>query len=258
MGEFCDGFELYPLERKLIFSGIELKCDGFGDCKYPEISLFPLPAVMSPKISSLLTLVGIVLMSANCAPKLNDPKLSKTHPEYKNPHQPGTYEFFVAEKGYPKTYDTWTNLQLLPETNPSNSWLRIELATQRAMLMNGEQVVIDYPISSGRKSHPTPPGTYKILEKIVDKSSNKYGRMYDADDKLINGDANAFTDEVPEGGKFVGAPMRYWMRLTWDGVGHHIGPVKRYPVSHACIRGPQKTMPVVYSKLAIGSKVVVE
>ena len=97
-----------------------------------------------------------------------------------------------------------------------------------------------------------------LLEKIVDKHSNKYGRMYDAEGNMIDGDANAFEDEVPEGGKFAGAPMKYWMRLTWDGVGHHIGNVKRYPASHACVRGPRKTMPVIYSKLALGSTVIVE
>ena len=84
----------------------------------------------------------------------------------------------------------------------------------------------------------------------------------DADLRLIalvgRGDADAFNDPIPEGGKFVGASMRYWMRLTWDGVGHHIGPVKRYPASHACIRGPSKVMPLVYSKMKVGSTVVVQ
>lgn len=213
---------------------------------------------MTLKNAMLLCLSVFAVFLASCAKDPADIVLMKSEEGYVNPYKPGTYEHFIAEKDYPKTYNTWTNLQLLPETNPSNSWLRIELATQRAMLMNGDQVVLDYPVSTGRPSHPTPPGEYKILEKVVDKSSNKYGRMYDAEGKMINGDANAFKDEIPEGGKFVGAPMRYWIRLTWDGVGHHIGPVKRYPVSHACIRGPKKTMPVVYSKLALGSKVVVK
>ncbi len=213
---------------------------------------------MSQRNSLLLSLAGIVLLLASCAQNPNDPKLVKTHPEYKNPFQPGTYEFFVGETSYPKTYDSWTNSELLSATNSSNAWLKIELETQRGILMNGDQVVIDYPICSGRKSHPTPPGTYKILEKIVDKSSNKYGRIYDAEGKVTHSDADATKDPIPEGGKFVGAPMLYWMRLTNDGVGHHIGPVKRYPVSHACIRGPQKMMPIIYSKLAVGSKVVVE
>jgi hypothetical protein len=231
---------------------------NFKDCKSCENLLVHAPPSMSQSKSLLLILAGIAMFLASCAPNPNDPRLVKTHPEYKNPNVPGTYEFFVAEKTYPKTYDSWTNVQLLPETDVSNSWLQIDLDDQRGRLMKGDQVVVDYPICSGRSSHPTPPGKYKILEKVSDKSSNKYGRIYDAEDKVTNSDANAFEDEIPEGGKFVGAPMHYWMRLTWDGVGHHIGPVKRYPASHACIRGPRSIMPKVYSKLAVGSKVVVE
>ena len=175
-----------------------------------------------------------------------------------NPHPPGTYEHFTAEPSYPKTYDVWKNEELLSRTNPDNSHIKIDLSTQRGMLMNGDEVVMDYPICSGTKSRPTPKGTFYILEKIVDKSSNRYGRIYDAEGKCVNSDADAFSDPIPEGGKFVGAPMRYWMRLTHDGVGHHIGPVRRYPASHACVRGPSKTIPTVYSKVKTGTRVVIE
>ncbi|MFZ9936844.1 MAG: L,D-transpeptidase [Luteolibacter sp.] len=175
-----------------------------------------------------------------------------------NPYPPGTYEHFKAEPSYPKTHSVWKNEELLARTDASNSHLKIDLKTQRGMLMNGGQVVIDYPICSGRKSHPTPQGTFYIIEKIVDKSSNRYGRIYDAEGTLVNGDADFLNDPLPEGGKFVGAPMHYWMRLTHDGIGHHIGPVKRYPASHACIRGPSKTVPVVFSKVKPGTLVVVE
>lgn len=229
-----------------------------SDCKSYEFVIFRAPVPMILKLPLSLCLGATALFFASCAPNPNDPRLQKSHAEYKNPYTPGTYEFFTAEKDYPKTYNVWKNEELLSQTNPSNSWLKIDLKTQRGLLMNGEQVVMDYPICSGRKSHPTPPGSYKVLEKVVDKSSNKYGRIYDAEGKVVNSDADITKDTVPEGGKFVGAPMRYWMRLTWDGVGHHIGPVKRVPVSHACIRGPSQTMPTIYSKMAVGSKILVE
>ena len=75
---------------------------------------------------------------------------------------------------------------------------------------------------------------------------------------MVNGDADSTLDPIPEGGKFEGATMHYWMRLTNDGVGHHIGPVRRRPASHACIRGPSATMPIVYSKVKPGTRVIVE
>ena len=177
-----------------------------------------------------------------------------------NPHKPGTYEHFTAEPSYPKSYSIYKNSELYSQTHSDNSQIILDTSKQRAMLMNGDQVVMDYPISSGRSSHPTPKGRFVILEKIVDKSSNRYGRIYDAEGNVVNSDGDAFTDTIPEGGKFVGAPMRYWMRLTWDGVGHHIGPIpsSRRAVSHGCIRGYHKAMPDVFAKVKIGTSVTIQ
>ena len=197
-----------------------------------------------------------MLLLANCANQ--KPAKLDANGKPVNPYPPGTYEHFKAEPSYPKTHSVWTNEELLSRTDDSNSHIHIDLRTQRGFLMNGEDVVIDYPICSGVKSRPTPTGTFYILEKIVDKSSNRYGKIYDVEGNLVNGDADVFSDPVPEGGKFVGAPMRYWMRLTPDGVGHHIGPVRRYPASHACVRGPSATIPTVYSKVKPGTMVVIE
>lgn len=172
-----------------------------------------------------------------------------------NPYPAGTYEHFTANKDYPKTYNVFMDRALYDQTNPSNARLILDTKTLRGILFNGDRVVMDYPISSGRSSHESPTGNYAVLEKTIDKQSNKYGKIYDAEGNVVNGDADLSTDKVPEGGRFEGAPMRYWMRFTWDGVGHHIGKVPRYPASHGCIRGYYKAMPLVYEKLAIGSRV---
>lgn len=178
--------------------------------------------------------------------------------KFVNPYPEGTYDHFKADPKYPKTSSVWKNDEVLAKTNDGNSRVVISLSKQRGFLMNGDEVAIDYPICSGIKSRPTPPGDYGILEKVVDKRSNRYGRIYDAAGEVVNSNADVQLDPMPEGGRFEGASMRYWMRMTWDGVGHHIGPVKRYPASHACVRGPSAVMPIVYSKVKIGSKILVE
>jgi L,D-transpeptidase catalytic domain len=175
-----------------------------------------------------------------------------------NPYPAGTYDHFKTEPTYPKTHSVWKDEALLSATHAENSSIKVSLATQRGFLMNGDQVAMDYPICSGIKSRPTPKGTFYILEKIVEKRSNKYGKILDASGDVINSDADSALDPIPEGGSFQGASMRYWMRLTNDGVGHHIGPIRRYPASHACIRGPSATMPTVYSKVKVGTRVIVE
>lgn len=211
----------------------------------------------SLRIAAQFAAAIATLLLANCANQ--KPEITKDGKPV-NPFPAGTYDHFKADPSYPKTFTVWKNEDILSRTNAENSSIIVSLTKQRAFLMNGEDVAIDYPICSGIPSRPTPPGTYYILEKIVDKHSNKYGKILDVEGNVVNGDADATKDPIPEGGKFVGAPMRYWMRLTNDGIGHHIGPLpkSRRPASHACIRGPSATMPIVYSKVKSGTRLVIE
>ena len=215
--------------------------------------------MISLRIATLFAAAIGTLFFASCANQKPAAQIDKDGKPV-NPYPAGTYDHFKAEPSYPKTFSVWKNEDLLSATTPENSSIVVNLSTQRALLMNGEEVAIDYPICSGIPSRPTPPGTYYILEKIVDKHSNKYGRILDAGGDVVNSDADSTLDPIPEGGKFVGAPMRYWMRLSNDGVGHHIGPLpkSRRPASHACIRGPSATMPTIYSKVKVGTRVTVE
>lgn len=216
-----------------------------------------------PFLSLAAGLLALVLSSCATKPAYTlgpDGKPVDSQGKPINPFEPGTYDHFKAEPDYPKTMRIWKNDQLLPQTDAANSRLVISLPLQRAFLMKGDDVVIDYPVSTGRRSHPTPPGNYKILEKERNKSSNAYGKIYDSEGKVVNSDADSRKHPVPEGGRFSGAPMPYWMRLTWDGVGHHIGniPRSRTAISHACIRGPRSVMPIVFSKVKVGTPVSVE
>ncbi|MBB5352498.1 lipoprotein-anchoring transpeptidase ErfK/SrfK [Haloferula luteola] len=209
-----------------------------------------------------LVLTMLTLLAASCGNSSNkillgpDGKPVDKHGEPINPYEPGTYEHFKAERGYPKTSKIWKNDQLLPVTDASNSRLILSRKQQRGFLLNGDEVVLDYPISTGKEGHATPDGEYKILEKTVDKHSNAYGNVYDAEGNRIYGKEKP--SDVPEGGRFDGAPMPYWMRLTNDGVGHHVGNVPRYPASHGCIRGPRSIMPTVFRKVKVGTEVTVE
>lgn len=203
--------------------------------------------------------VLVVLLLANCATKKPLPTTDASG-KFVNPYPPGTYEHFTTEPTYPKTYSVWKNEELLSRTNPDNSSIRIIVSKQRGLLLNHGEIAMDYPVCTGRNGHESPIGEFTILEKTVDKRSNRYGRIYDATDDCVNGDADILKDAVPEGGRFLGASMRYWMRLTNDGVGHHIAPLprSRRPASHGCLRGPSSAIPIVYSKVKIGTKVIVE
>jgi hypothetical protein len=210
------------------------------------------------RIRFAVRIAGILgtLLLANCANQKPEAVVKYDENGKRiNPYPPGSYDHFKAEPSYPKTYASWVNQELLDRTDPSNSHIKIDLSTQRGFLLNNGEIAIDYPICSGIKSRPTPQGTFYILEKTVEKRSNRYGKFYDSAGNIVNRDADAMLDPVPEGGRFEGAAMNYWMRLTHDGVGHHIGPIRRYPASHACVRGPSKIMPIVFSKVKSGTRV---
>lgn len=171
-----------------------------------------------------------------------------------NPHPPGSYEHFKFET-YPYTTRTWKNQDLLAVANSSNTSVTIDLSMQRGLLMVGDQVAMDYRVSTGSSSHKTPAGSYKIIEKIKDKRSNLYGKMLDASGDVVKSNADARTDTIPEGGKFLGASMSYWMRLTSTGIGMHKGNVNSRYASHGCIRSHYDAVPIVYAKTQVGTPV---
>ena len=216
---------------------------------------------MLTKFSPLLALVSLFLVSCAKLPPL--PGIPAREPvikppsevAYANPYPAGTYQHFTAEPNYKKTYNIYRNHSILSTMSPDTASLTINLSTQRAQLLSNNQVAIDYPVATGKSSHPTPPGNYTILEKIKDKRSNLYGRILDANGNVVKGDADARTDKVPAGGKFLGAKMPYWMRFTNTGIGHHVGNVPRYPASHGCIRGKTNIMPEIFAKVKTGTPV---
>ncbi len=184
-------------------------------------------------------------------------QLHKQDPAYVNPFPKSSYAHFVASKDYPVTFGTYLDKTLLNTSGNQQKKIHICLKEQRGRLYVGNKVAIDFPTSTGVSDYPTKPGSYKVISKEVDHTSNLYGKMYDAEGKCIDSNANA-TDAVPEGGKFVGSPMPYWQRLTGAGLGLHVGNVRRRPVSHGCIRLQPETAKTLYKETKIGTPVFIQ
>lgn len=131
---------------------------------------------------------------------------------------------------------TYRNGELLKGASPENTRIEISIKEQRGFLLVNEAIAMDFPVATGKSSHPTPTGRFTILDKQKDYTSNLYGRIYDANGLMLLSDADRRTDPIPAGAKFVGASMPYWMRLTTAGVGLHVGYVPGRPASHGCVR----------------------
>ncbi len=137
--------------------------------------------------------------------------------------------------------------------------VRIDLSEQTAYFFRGAVKVGQSRVATGRAGHATPLGSFTILEKVAAKRSTLYGRIYDANGNVKVGDADTRCHSIPEGGKFVGCPMPYWMRLTGSGIGMHVGPIPNpgSPASHGCVRMPREMARTLFAKAPAGTRVTI-
>ncbi len=200
-----------------------------------------------------LLLVG-VLASAGCT------ALEDYQARVKNSGQAAQikaqHTAFRSQEGWRKM--TYRQADLLAKATAQNSAVEISLREQRGLLLVDGAIAMDFPVATGKSSHPTPKGSYKILDKKQDYASNLYGRIISATGETVVSDADTREDIVPEGGRFAGAKMPYWMRITPTGVGMHVGYVPGRPASHGCIRLKKDVAVELFKILAIGSPVTVD
>lgn len=151
-----------------------------------------------------------------------------------------------------------TNNAILQTVTPENAHVIVSLTKQRAYLMVGDEIAIDSPISSGKRGHTTPNGSFTVMEKDKDHHSSLYGDYKDSSGRTVRGGVSARIDSAPSGTHFVGASMKWFMRLTGEGVGMHVGILPGYPASHGCIRMPEPGAAAFYSKVKVGTPVRVD
>ncbi|HSD15723.1 MAG TPA: L,D-transpeptidase family protein [Thermomonas sp.] len=105
----------------------------------------------------------------------------------------------------------------------------VSLPTQRAhVYRNGVRIGVS-TVSTGTATHPTPTGTFEILQKKRMNHSNLYNN----------------------------APMPFMQRLTWDGIALHAGKIPGYPASHGCVRLPLAFAEALYAETERGMLVVI-
>jgi lipoprotein-anchoring transpeptidase ErfK/SrfK len=149
------------------------------------------------------------------------------------------------------------NQSVLKQATPDNVRVRVSLPKQRAYLMVGDEIAADSPISSGKSGHGTPRGNFNVMEKDADHRSSLYGDFVDSSGRVVRAGISARIDSAPSGTHYVGAPMRWFMRLTGEGVGMHVGILPGYPASHGCIRMSPDGAKLFYDNVKIGTPVTV-
>lgn len=147
------------------------------------------------------------------------------------------------------------NQSLLKQATQDNTRIVVSIPKQRAYLMIGDQVVADGPISSGRRGHESPKGHMSVLEKDPNHHSSLYGDFVDGSGRIVRAGVSARSDSAPSGTHFAGAAMKWFLRLTQDGVGMHIGILPGYPASHGCIRQSVDGAKLFYDYAKVGTPV---
>jgi lipoprotein-anchoring transpeptidase ErfK/SrfK len=147
------------------------------------------------------------------------------------------------------------NEKLLKQVSPDQVHVVVSLPKQRAYLLVGEEVVIDSPISSGKRGHTSPSGHFSVLERDPNHHSTIYGDFVDSSGRVVRAGVSARIDSAPSGTHFTGASMKWFMRLTGDGVGMHVGILPGYPASHGCIRMPGEGAKLFYDHVKVGTPV---
>lgn len=123
-------------------------------------------------------------------------------------------------------------------------YLEIDLSAQRMHLIEGDNYHRTFIISTGSWSHPTPVGTFQILNHIRTAWSNKY-KLYMPHWMAIQAENGSY-----DGYGIHGLP--YWPNGAKEGV-NHLGR----PVSHGCIRLGPGDEDYVYDWAVNGTKVVI-
>lgn len=106
--------------------------------------------------------------------------------------------------------------------------IEINLSTQRGQFFINNQVALDFPVCTGRSGYETPRGRFTIKEKRRHHVSNIYH-----------------------------VSMPCFMRLTYDGIGLHVGDIYRTPASHGCIRLPKHACQSIFNAIKPGTPVLI-
>lgn len=148
--------------------------------------------------------------------------------------------------------------RLMDTATPDNTHVLVSLSKQRAYLLVGDEIALDTPISSGKRAGMTPNGNFTVLEKDPNHFSSIFGSFVDNGGRTVRGGVSLKIDSAPSGTHYVGAPMKWFMRLTQDGVGMHVGILPGYPASHGCVRLPADIAPLIYAKVKVGTPVEID
>ena len=105
----------------------------------------------------------------------------------------------------------------------------VSIKSQKVTIYDANGWVLRAPVSSGTAGRETPAGVFSVVEKDKDHRSSLYDDAW----------------------------MPNMLRITWNGLALHGGPLPGYAASHGCVRMPFGFAEKLFDKVRIGTRVII-
>ena len=105
----------------------------------------------------------------------------------------------------------------------------VSIKSQRVTFYDTDGWILRAPVSTGTTGRETPAGVFAVVEKDKDHHSSMYDDAW----------------------------MPNMLRITWNGIALHGGPLPGYAASHGCVRMPFDFAAKVFDKAPMGMRVII-
>jgi hypothetical protein len=105
----------------------------------------------------------------------------------------------------------------------------VSIKSQQVTFYDAEGWILRAPVSTGTTGRETPAGVFAVVEKNKDHHSSMYDDAW----------------------------MPNMLRITWNGIALHGGPLPGYAASHGCVRMPFDFAEKVFDKAPMGMRVII-
>jgi lipoprotein-anchoring transpeptidase ErfK/SrfK len=105
----------------------------------------------------------------------------------------------------------------------------VSIKSQKVTFYDADGWIYSAPVSSGITGRETPAGLFAVVEKNKDHHSSLYDDAW----------------------------MPNMLRITWNGIALHGGPLPGYAASHGCVRMPYDFAGKMFDKVPMGMRVII-
>src|SRR5262249_24978957 len=105
----------------------------------------------------------------------------------------------------------------------------VSIKSQKVTIYDANGGALRARVSSGTAGRETPAGVFSVVEKDKDHRSSLYDDAW----------------------------MPHMLRITWNGLALHGGPLPGYAASHGCVRMPFGFAEKLFDKVRIGTRVII-